>query len=402
MFGTFVNAIRRGIKAKGSALVALRRKLRRENGSWCRRWFAGLGGRAWSCLWLTACFGVGGGAQAGNGLPLTITADSFESWMHRPGPFDTLVFSRTLHEYPVAFESQDEMKRFMEDVFHRGQGTVASRTEYFALRFLDWEHWMIQQLSDSNATPWQADARVGTFAGRQGTHWWIGGKTGFQCLESHSGTYEHEGTTLAPHATYGRMASEVLRLGLYEIDPTTVRLVGKEAQSVRFRARGFDDRAIVEGRVRLQQGLVHEIEYDLGNGSQPAARKVRLIHDSTGLRQIQVYTRWQGKSDWDHYATYGILQWCASSVKLLSTGCEQFLLPTDFHVVAHQDGERVVLQHPNWQGGRSAPHVSSVWQSTRVRPWLVAILVACSVSTLVVLLYRENQKARFSRDTRRE
>jgi len=89
--------------------------------------------------WLTFCL-LTGSALGGPGHALQITPRNIESWLRNPGPVDTVIYARTLDEYPVAFSDVSQAKQFLEELFKAGRARLPSETEYFALRFLDWTH----------------------------------------------------------------------------------------------------------------------------------------------------------------------------------------------------------------------------------------------------------------------
>jgi len=83
---------------------------------------------------------------------------------------------------------------------------------------------MIQELPESNTVPWQTEVRLGTFAGRDGKHWWSVTPTGFQCVESDTGVYRLNGRAVDIPRLRERIATEFLRLGMYEVDGRTFQI----------------------------------------------------------------------------------------------------------------------------------------------------------------------------------
>ncbi len=274
-------------------------------------------------------------------LGTAVTADEFVEFLQVGPAIDTLIVRRTLHTKPVFFDSQKEADRFMKrlkagevDLGKLGSGP----SELSALRHLPNREFIYHEISSPDEA-WALEVRDKALLGRDSKNWWSFHRQGLETTDAPDGVYlEHNGKDQFYYPTMYQRATEPIRLGLYDIDLTSLQLVDsiipKEGEA-NFTATSLPEYGSkpIEGSVKTESGLVTRIKYSLleAPAQKVQGRLIELIHYQGHLKRVTVENRYKESSSSTPYAVYEFLDWKLSEKPYPEGFCSahQFMKASD-------------------------------------------------------------------------
>ena len=152
--------------------------------------------------------------------------------LRTPPSIKTLVYKRTLFNSPKAFADRRKAREYLESR-QTGEIDLKSRVETFALRYEPAGPGVLFRSTITPTLPWEPSIdRIGVFFGRYDTNWWELSMEASMSLQSADGTYKTPGGILNTHfQNTERLATEYLRLGMFEILPQSVRAISPTTRS---------------------------------------------------------------------------------------------------------------------------------------------------------------------------
>ncbi|MCW5555321.1 MAG: hypothetical protein KIS67_24565 [Verrucomicrobiae bacterium] len=326
-----------------------------------------------------------------SGQPFAVTSTNFMQFLRTPPLIDTLVYRRVLLNRPRAFRTKAELNDFLEK--SKGKIFDNKSEELFALKYLSPRHLVFQKL-DAVTNAWSKTTRVGTFFGRYNEIWWSLTPTGAMTTDSQNGIYRRNGSEITAFADKYRMATEFLRLGMYDLVMSSIEgtdALGSPSDGIHFTGRS-EYGGLIDGVAKCRDGFVLEIAYRISNtSSKITGRIINVIHENGRLHSFQVSNLVGAKSEPSLYSYYEVIQLDMPTGELPETSCavEQFLTETDRRVLTKENGE----QH--FFSPRGLVPVS-VAQAPNVVPKTLMVRIVCLLAIvlpLAILLVRYKRRA---------
>jgi hypothetical protein len=272
---------------------------------------------------------------------LSITPKNFIEFVKSPPAIDTLIYRRILFNSPQKFRSQQEVNAFVKSF--NGKAWPDNRTEeLFALRYLSSKEYVFQQI-DSITNAWSKVKRLMTFCGRTDGQCWTLTPSGAISTDSTNGIYKTRGEDNLTFAIQYDFATELLKLGMLDLDSESLRQVEskKDDAEVHFIGRSKTGNSIT-GFAKADDGFISEIVYDIAGSGEPIrSRIIEITHKDGVLNSIQVSNIRVGQTNVVPSCLYEILGHpiLVSGTTKISCDLNQFLTPSDRSILVKANGE---------------------------------------------------------------
>ena len=240
------------------------------------------------------------------------TPERLRDFIHHPPNVRNAVFKRTLHLPPVLFQNSDAAKIFLKEI-RAGRTNIPARVELFQLRYQRRpEAFLFRELGVVEEQHLAASPRRQTLVGRYDTNWWKIDQRSVVELRSHTGRFTNKLNRVSDsYLNQYLMASEILRFGMFELEPSSFQLQGDRQNEF----KGYSDQGIkINGLITVNaDGVVTSIEYHLDG--DPRIKKVNFSYqkrNSMGLPdRIDAYSmiRKDGSQTTQHYCTFDVDAW---------------------------------------------------------------------------------------------
>ncbi len=324
-----------------------------------------------------------------------LTLTNFIQFVKNPPEIDTLIYKRVLLNKSIAFETKAEAEKYIKDL-KAGKIRDSKQEELFALKYLSSDHLVFQQIT-SAANAWSATNRIGAFFGRGEGIWWMLTPNGAMTTDSTNGTYKLGDDDLTAFVTHHKFATELLRIGMYDLLPTTIREAETSNQNsgeIRFTGRSEFGETI-SGAAVATMGSISKITYNiLNSGSKIPGRVIDITHESGHLKSIKVSNLTAGRPEPVLYSYYEVLSLVMPTKPLPKSSCavEQFMTKSDRRVLTKVNGESFFYSGDKL---KPVPKVSGAGlknNKSTVKTIIVLLLLISSVAPLVV--WAINKKSR--------
>lgn len=326
------------------------------------------------------------------------TPERLRDFIHNPPNVKNAVFKRTLHLPPVLFSNPDAAKIFLKEI-RAGRTNVPAQVELFQLRYQRIpESFIFRELGQPEEQHIQTPPRRQILVGRYNSNWWKIDQRSVVELKSHTGRFTNKLNRVSElYLNQYLMASEILRLGMFELDAASFQLQGDKKNEF----TGNSDQGIkINGLLTVNaDDVVTSIEYSLER--DPRIRKIKfsyLNRNSMGLPdQIDVYSmnRKDGSPTTQHYCTFDVDTWEIDKSNLQS----KFFDP---HTYASTNDVWMEIVNGEFfvnEGGTNRVHISSSSThplvrdvSTRVFRFVMVIGVVGGGLALALSAIKSNKK----------
>lgn len=311
-----------------------------------------------------------------------VTPTNFIQFVRTPPVIDTLIYKRILFNKRRVFRTKAEADKFIRD-YKTGSRSGDKLEELFALRYLSPDHLVFKHVS-SVANPWLNTDRIGVFFGCGDGMWWMLTPTGAMTTDSTNGIYKLGGEDLMAFVANQKFATEVLRLGMYDLLPDTI--AGHEKPNpnsgeVGFTARSIDGETI-NGHATVTGGLVSRIAYTILNaGGRINGRIIDVTHEDGVLKSIQVSNLMTGRPSPTLHSYYEVLSLTMPTSYLSTSSCvvDQFLTASDRKVLTKANGESFYFSGKELKPIAAVTH-TAVQSSQHRRAVVLGLLVTLSAS----------------------
>jgi hypothetical protein len=160
--------------------------------------------------------------------------------------------------------------------------------------------------------------------------------------DSSDGTYPIGGKKLTSFVDNYRLATEFLRLGMYELSPETIAVSSAgvtDESEVRFQGAALGGGSI-RGSAKSVGGLISQIHIEIDDpASKIRGRIIDVVHQSGALKKIIVSAvRPHGTVP---YSSYEVLRLIMPRDSLPASSCdvENFMVETDGRILTKETGE---------------------------------------------------------------
>ncbi len=250
------------------------------------------------------CLSCLAGFTAGGAEHFAVTPDNFESFLNNPPEIELMLYERTLSTKPMFFRTQAEADDYMAKL-KDGSVEAGASGDLFALRYLSHDSLVFQGIQEESQAL-SSDFRGSIFFGRGDGLWWTLSPTGAMTTDSPDGQYPMDDSIMSAYPANLRMATEILRLGMYDValDSVTVSGARHADGKTTFSASSLEGQEI-DGEIVSNGGFVSKISYDiLDPKTKIVGRLIHLSHDAGTLSSVNVENVIAGSGKVELYARY--------------------------------------------------------------------------------------------------
>ena len=272
----------------------------------------------------------------------SIRSDNFLTFLQQPPEIDTLVFKRILFVNPIAFDTVAEAEKFIEELKNKPP-RESSQSKLYALRWRQNGDYILQTLENVSQV-WSPQVRLDTFAGRSNGIWWSLKGLGALTTDSNDGIYNVDGKPNSVYLIIKKLATEILRLGMFEMDVTSIKFLSepKVNGSSLFSATSLKGTEI-KGEIFTVSNYVTKIRYELEKSEgNVKGREIKIEHVDGALNKISVSNKWKNNSVPALYCIFEVIKIdLVNSLGRVGT-CDvgQFLSADDGVTLTKKNGDR--------------------------------------------------------------
>ena len=326
---------------------------------------------------------------------LGFTPERLRDFIQNPPNIDNCVFKRTLHLPPVVFTNQDDAKSYLKNLA-AGKTNIPAAVEIFQLRYKDQPRaFLFREIASLEEHYINTAPRRKTFVGRYDTNWWSIDERSVVELKSHTGrstNAQHRVSAL--YQNYYLMASEILRLGMFELNPATFELIGGNNNAF----TGYSDQLEkINGLLTTNSlGVVTSIEYNIIN--KPGIKRVQFTYSKQNAvllpKQIEIYytNPANGTSVAKLYCAFTLLDYNTNAISLESV----LFSPRTYASTNDIWLELVDGEYFMDEGGTNRVHIKSGENNSTLNSFstqmILLLFVTAAVITLVLSTIKYLQK----------